>query len=269
MRPDPEAAAERARVASGDELKSLLHDSSEEVVLAALENPNLQEEHVSLLLERLDLSATVVGVIAGQQRWAANDAIRLRLVRHPRTPKRIALAAVRQLPLFDLVRVGMVPSTPVDIRRMTEELILGRVPQIPLGQKLTLARRGSARVAAALLVEGHPQVIKAALDSALLTESQVLKVLASPAAPPRTVAAISQHRKWSQRYNVRAALVRNSCTPPPAVLAFLPDLTLRDLQDISTLEDLAPHLRKYIAAELERRASGAACEASERLTEDA
>ena len=100
MRPDPEAAAERARVASGDELKSLLHDSSEEVVLAALENPNLQEEHVSLLLERLDLSATVVGVIAGQQRWAANDAIRLRLVRHPRTPKRIALAAVRQLPLF-------------------------------------------------------------------------------------------------------------------------------------------------------------------------
>ena len=143
------------------------------------------------------------------------------------------------------------------------------MPQIPLGQKLTLARRGSARVAAALLVEGHPQVIKAALDSALLTESQVLKVLASPAAPPRTVAAISQHRKWSQRYNVRAALVRNSCTPPPAVLAFLPDLTLRDFQDISTLEDLAPHLRKYIAAELERRASGAACEASERLTEDA
>jgi len=37
--------------------------------------------------------------------------------------------------------------------------LLARLPQLPLGQKITLARRGPARVAGALLAEGHAQVI--------------------------------------------------------------------------------------------------------------
>jgi hypothetical protein len=55
---------------------------------------------------------------------------------------------------------------------------------------------------------------------------------------------------------VRAALVRNSQTPPPSVLAFLPDLTLRDLTDISRLEGLPPHVRRYIEQERSRRGHG-------------
>jgi len=112
-------------------------------------------------------------------------------------------------------------------------------------------------VAGALLAEGHPQAIKLALGNPFLTESQVLKVLAKPSVPERVVAAIAQHPKWSCQYNVRAALVRNPHTPAPCVLAFLPNLTLRDLKDISTLETLAPHLRRYIQQELKRRAGAA------------
>jgi hypothetical protein len=36
-------------------------------------------------------------------------------------------------------------------------------------------------------------------------------------------------------------------------LAFLPNLTLRDLKDLATLEGLTPHVRKYIQRELSRR----------------
>jgi hypothetical protein len=50
------------------------------------------------------------------------------------------------------------------------------------------------------------------------------------------------------------ALVRNPHTPVAYVLAFLPNITLRDLQDIPRLEGLAPHLKNYILQELERRA---------------
>jgi len=247
----------RARSASQDELKILLHDPDESVLLALLENPNFDEPHVTLLLDRLDLSMNVLSAVAEKRAWIASEAVRLRLAQHPRTPKRVALALVRQLFLFDLVRLSLLPSAPADIRRVSEEIILARVPHLPVGEKLTLARRGPSRVVGAILAEGHPQAIKLALNSAFLTESQVLKILAKPGVTERVVAAIAQHPKWSTQYNVRAALVRNKHTPPPCVLAFLPNLTLRDLKDTLGLQDLPPHTKKYIQQELARRESGA------------
>jgi hypothetical protein len=253
MPPESDARIERARSASGDELKSLVHEAGEETLLALLENPNLEEPHVVLMLERLDLPASALSAIAGAGRWTSNESVRLRLARHPRTPKRFALAAVRQLFLFDLVRLSLLPSAPADVRRVAEEVILTRVPHLPIGEKLTLARRGPSRVAGAILAEGHPQAIKLALTNAFLTESQVLKVLAKSGVPERVVAAIAHHPKWSCQYNVRMALVRNAHTPVSSVLAFLPQVTLGDLKQIAGLEGLAPHLKKHMRDEILRR----------------
>jgi hypothetical protein len=247
------ARAERALSAPRDELTSLIHEPDEVTLLALLENPQIEEPHISQMLERLDLSANVLTAIAVKGKWTSSEGVRLRLARHPRTPRRFALALLRQLYLFDLVRLSLLPSTPAEIRRVAEELMITRVPQLPIGQKLTLARRGPARVVGALLAEGHPQAIKLALANAFLTESQVLKVLAKASVPERVVAAIAQHPRWSVQYNVRIALVRNPHTPVPVVLAFLPNLTLRDLKDLAELEGVSPHVRRYIQKELSRR----------------
>lgn len=246
------ARAEHARSAPSDALQSLIHEPDEETLLALLENPHIEEPHISQMLERLDLSANVLTAIAEKGKWTASEGVRLRLARHPRTPRRLAMALLRQLYLFDLVRVSLLPSTPAEIRRVAEELVITRVPQLPIGQKLTLARRGPARVVAALLAEGHPQAIKLALANAFLTESQILKVLAKPGVPERVVAAISQHPRWAVEYNVRVAIVRNQHTPVPVILAFLPNLTLRDLKDLAELDGLSPHVRRYIQKEISR-----------------
>lgn len=256
MPPDTETRIEIARTASGDELKSLIHEAGEDVLLALLENPKLDETHVIQLLERLDLPAQVLAAIGAEGKWTASESVRLGLARHPRTPKRVALAVVRQLYLFDLVRLSLLPAAPADIKRVAEEIIIARVPHIPVGQKLTLARRGPSRVTGALLAEGHPQAVKLALANPFLTESQVLKVLAKAGVPERVVAAIAQDAKWSRQYNIRAALVRNPLTPAPRVLEFLGDLTLSDLKDIGALEELAPARKKKIAEEIERRTAG-------------
>lgn len=248
-RPTPD----HARSASRDELNVLLHDPNEAVLLALIENPNLDEKQVARLLARLDLSPSVLSAIAAGGEWLSSEAVRLGLAQHPRTPKRIALAALRQLYLFDLVRLNLLPSAPADIRRLAEEIILTRIPHLPVGQKLTLARRGPSRVAGALLAEGHPQALRLALDNAFLTESQILKVLAKAAVPERVVAAIAQHAKWSAHYTVRVALLRNPHTPPPCLLAFLPSLTVGDLKEIVSLQGLPPHAANYIRRELERR----------------
>src|SRR5450755_4377513 len=139
--PDDGAAArlQRARSVSGDDLDLLIHEADAETLLALLENPNMQEPHVSRLLERLDLSAGVLTAVAKEGKWTSSESIRLRLARHPRTPSRIAISMLRQLYLFDLVRLSLLPAAPVDIRRAAEEFILTRVPHIPIGEKLTLA----------------------------------------------------------------------------------------------------------------------------------
>lgn len=246
-------AVAHARSAGPHELDVLLHDPREAVLLALIENPNLDEQHVARLLARLDLSQNVLTAVAAGAKWAASEAVRLGLAQHPRTPNRIALAMVRRLYLFDLVRLNLLPSAPATIRRIAEEIILTRIPHLPVGQKLTLARRGPSRVAGALLAEGHAQALKLALNNPLLTESQVLRVLARVETPERSVAAVAQHPKWSIQYTVRVALLRNPHTPPPCLLAFLPSLKLRDLKDTAALQNIAPHARKYIERELERR----------------
>lgn len=235
-------------------MKNLLHETGEEVIAALLENPNLEEPHVVVMLERLDLPVSVLTSIGAEGKWTSSEGVRLRLARHPRTPKRIALAAVRQLFLFDLVRLSLLPSAPADIRRVAEEVILIRVPHLAIGEKLTLARRGPARVAGAILAEGHAQALKLVLANAFLTESQVLKVLAKQGVPERVVTAIAQHPKWSSQYNVRIALVRHDHAPAAAVQAFLPQLTLGDLKEIARLDGLTPHLKKLMRDELAKRA---------------
>jgi hypothetical protein len=256
MPDDAALAAQYARSASAEEIKVLVHDASEATLLALLENPNFEEPELIHLLERLDLSSKLLATVADAGKWTSSEAVRLRLARHPHTPRRIALALLRQLFLFDLVSVSLQPSAPADVRRAAEGIILTRIPHMPVGEKLTLARRGPSRIAGAVLAEGHPQAIKLALGNGFLTESQVLKVLAKPDIPERVVIAIAQHSKWSCQYNVRLGLMRNAHTPVPTVLAMLPNLTVRDLKEIATLESLAPHLKKYIERELDRRATG-------------
>ncbi|HEY6466051.1 MAG TPA: hypothetical protein VIY69_08675 [Candidatus Acidoferrales bacterium] len=255
MLPSDSVRVEYARSASADDINSLLYEADEEILFALLENPQFQEKHAELMASRVDVSSAVLSALAeaGKAKWMSSESLRVRLAQHPHSPKRIAMAAVRQLFLFDLVRLNLLPSAPPDIRRLAEETILGRVPHLPVGEKLTLARRGPARVAAAILAEGHPQAVKLALANRLLTESKVLKTLAKNGVNERVVVAIARHPKWSRLYNVRLALLRSTGAPLDCVQAFVGEVTLRDLTEIGKLHEISAEMRKLISLELERR----------------
>src|SRR5579863_10340362 len=78
MPPEPGVRLEQARSASGDELKSLVHEAGEDALLALIENPNLEESHIALLLDRLDLPASVLSAVAAEGKWASSEGVRLR-----------------------------------------------------------------------------------------------------------------------------------------------------------------------------------------------
>ena len=248
-----DSVRERALVATGEELAVLLHHASTEVVLALLDNPALDETHVCLILERKSLATEVLEEVARRKPLLKSYRIKKSLAFHPRTPRLVSLRLLRDLYLMDLVQVAILPGVSAELKRNAEDQLLARLPQLPLGQKITLARRGPARVAGALLAEGHAQVVPVVLDNPYMTEAQILRALAREKLPISVIPAIVQHRKWSITYNIRLALVRNPLSPLATILSYLPELTVSDLRELAAPGIVPENLRKYLQAEVQRR----------------
>ncbi len=244
---------ERALAATSEEIAALLHHPAPAVLLALLDNPALDETQLCLLLERKDLPGEILEEIARRKALLKNYRVKRALVFHPRAPRLATLRLIRELYLMDLVQLTLFPGTPGEIKRHAEDQLVARLPQLPLGQKITLARRGPARVAGALLAEGHPQIRAVVLDNPYLTEAQILKVLSREKLSPDVVREIAQHRKWSMIYTVRLALVRHPGSTLASVLAVLPELTVSDLRELAAPGIVAESLRKYLQAEIQRR----------------
>jgi hypothetical protein len=245
--------AERAAAAKRPQIEQFFHETNKEVLLAFARNPHLQERDLLRLLDRKDLPREVVREIAAHKEAARNYAVKLAIVRHPKAPRLISLPLLRFLFLFDLVRVSQTPGVPADVKLVAEETILTKLETIPRGEKITLARRGSGRLAAGLLVTEDTQLVSAALDNPYLTEAHLLKVLSLANLPSRVVEAIAQHDKWSSRYYLRLALVRNPLTPFVRILAFLPDLAVTDLREICLDRRMPEQVRKYVLAHCAER----------------
>jgi hypothetical protein len=244
---------ERARIAAGEELALLLHHHSPEVLLALLDNPALDETQLCLLLDRKDIPSEVLEEVARRKPLLKNYRVKRALAFHPRTPRLASLRLIRELYLMDIVQLTLLPGISVELKRNAEEQLVARLPQLPLGQKITLARRGTARVAGALLAEGHAQVLSVVLDNGSLTEAQVLKALSRERLPVGVVKALAQHRKWSHTYNVRLALVRHPNSTLSTILAYLPELTVSDLRELAAPGIVSENLRKYLLAEIQQR----------------
>jgi predicted regulator of amino acid metabolism with ACT domain len=244
---------ERARTASGEDLAALLHHHAADVLLALLDNPAMDESHFHILLERKDVPTAVLEEVGRRKPLLKSYRVKRALAFHPRTPRLASLRILRELYLMDLVQLTLLPGIPAELKRNAEDQLIARLPQLPLGQKVTLARRGPSRVAGVLLAEGHTQVVAVVLDNPNLTEAQILKVLSREKLPLNVVPAISHHRKWSSTYNVRLALVRNPGSSLSTILAYLPELTVSDLRELVAPGIVSETLRKYLQAEIQRR----------------
>jgi hypothetical protein len=230
-----------------------VREGSPEALRELVQNPALNEEQVILLLARKDLPGDLIEEISQRKPLLKSYAVKKALVLHPHTPRLVSLRMLRDLYLMDLVQLTLTPGALPELRRNAEEQLIARLPQLPLGQKITLARRGPGRVAGALLAEGHQQVLNVVLDNSNLSEAHVLKALSRPKIAPKVVEAVSKHEKWSHSYNVRLALVRQPATTLSTVLAYLPELTVSDLRELTTPGIVPENFRRYLQAEIQRR----------------
>lgn len=227
----PVDARIEALTAGKDRLFAVMQDHREEVLLAALRNPSLDHQHLLMILKRRGVGA-IITAIYQVKRLIDTYPVKFALVAHPDTPPHLAQTLLPLLHIFDLLKLCFIPGVSIDIRIAAERKIVQMIPTQPLGNKLTLARRGTAAIVEALLREGVQQLVEICLDNPHLKEGSLHQFLTSSHATSENVSLVARNSRWKSRPNIRLAILKNPRTPLIWFTLFLPGLpaaTVRDL----------------------------------------
>jgi hypothetical protein len=191
-------------------------ESSESSNADALEGP-LTEDLALSLLKQPNLRPEILAKISKNSALMKSRKLKLALVAHPKTPRHLLLPLLRHLFTFDLMRVALMPTIAADIKISAEESLINRLKKLSVGEKLSLARRASGRVAASLLEEPDRLVIDAALQNSRLTETAIIKQLTRRKTNQILVEAICNHPKWKLRPEIIVALKQENTVTDEAV----------------------------------------------------
>ncbi len=164
------------------------------------------EETALAMLKHRDLSADEIEQLAKEPGLRASRKVMLAIACHVRAPRHVTIPLIRQLFVFELMQLALTPAVAVDIKLLAEQCLVGKIGSVTLGERLTLAKRGSTRVAAALLTDPEVRVRDAALNNPFMTEMWIVRALMRPAVPLSFKPAVKRHPRWAFRIEVRRAL---------------------------------------------------------------
>ncbi|HUQ49264.1 MAG TPA: hypothetical protein VM056_00985 [Terriglobales bacterium] len=235
------------------ELESAISSHDKEVLSSVASSTGLNEELALAFLKRLDLPYQSLDALARNSRAMKSRKVKNEVVKHPRTPRHVALPLMRQMYTFELMQAALTPTVAADLKLAIEDALISRVATLTAGERLTLAKRSSARVVAALLNDTDPRVIEAGLDNPYLTEIHIVKALLISKPSQLLAADVCHHRKWSTRKDVQAVLLRNEYTPLAQAIKFSHPLSKVALKDLLAQSKLPEKIKDYLLEMAEKR----------------
>ncbi len=252
---DSGAAPRMAKVAPTElaRLEHLLQSQSTDVLREAAAHPGMNEDLTLGLLAHRDLHAGVLEALVKNPSVMKHRKVMTAIVGHPRTPRHVSLPMVRTLYVFELMQVALTPAVAPDIKRAAEDQIVLRLETISAGERLTLAKQGSNRVAETLLCDPEARIVEAALLNPRMTEAGVVQALGREHAPAHFIEQTCRHPKWSLRREVQLALLKSEHTPLARVLAFVQAFSTQNLRDILKHSRLPANVKMYLIEELDTR----------------
>ncbi len=258
-------------------------------LLRTAADPALTEDLALALLKRADLPPEVLEQLAKNAHALKSRKVKIALASHPHTPRHVSVPLARQFYTFDLMKVALSPRVPADVKVAVDDVLISRLKTVTVGERLTLARRASGRVAAALLldVEGmdgkinadkiiagkikggkskdgkiiaakinhaeavarQTRVMQTALENPRLTEALVINSVLRPAASAALVHAVARHAKWSPRREVRAALLRTAHLSLARALEFSREIPASRLQELLASSRLPAKIKDQLLRE--------------------
>jgi len=258
-------------------------------LLRTAADPALTEDLALALLKRADLPPEVIEQLAKNAHALKSRKVKIALASHPHTPRHVSVPLARQFYTFDLMKVALSPRVPADVRVAVDNVLISRLKTVTVGERLTLARRASGRVAAALLLDvetrdgkiiadkirdgkikggkikdgkiiaakiNHAEavarqtrVMQIALENPRLTEALVINYVLRPVASAALVHAVARHAKWSPRREVRAALLRTAHLSLARALEFSREIPAGPLQELLASSHLPAEIKGQLLRE--------------------
>lgn len=236
-----------------EQIEAQIHSLEEDVLCAIAGSAALNEDLALALLKRSDLTHAVMEAIAKNGRIMRNRKVRAAVLAHHRTPRHVSLPLIRHLYTFDLMQVGMTPGIAADVAIASEEALINRLDTLAAGEKLTLAKRSSARVAAVLLNDVDNRIVAAGLNNPYLTDSHIVKAILQRDASELLAFTVSHHSKWSVRKEIRGALLRNEFTPFACAISFSQSFSVGALKELLSQSRLPVKIKTYLLEVSEKR----------------
>lgn len=223
--------------------------SDDELVAEAAESEN----RALGLLSKKRLSSRVLERIARENPFRDRLKVQTALARHPASPLHVALPQLKHVSALSMVSMLKDPRLSSVIRKKVEASLLDRLPKLPLGTKKAIARLGRGELLVRLLGEKTEEIVVICLSNPFLTEGDLSKALFRATTSVTTVRLLSSHPKWSLRYGLRLALLRNAHAPLADCLRFVPNLKLPDLKLAAGDSRVHPSLRIHLNQTLRKR----------------
>ncbi len=244
---------QRALMAEGEELFSILQDPAPEVLRTVLRNPRLKEEHLLALLKRRNLPEDLLKATYQHKLLTESHSLKVALAQNPGTPGAIVQVLLPQLFTFELLNLCVLPGVTADQKIAAERVITQRLPTMPLGNKMTLARRGTALVVGELLKEGDTRLMEICLNNPRLKEAAIFQFLNGGHATAETISFIARHPKWKSRPNLLMAILKNRKTPPIWYTLFLPRLRISEINQLLASRQLTGAQMQLVREALDKR----------------
>lgn len=230
-------------------IESLVHSSDPEALLKAAADPRLTQDLALSLLVRRELTAQALEALSRSAVVLKHRPVLNALVAHAKTPRYISLPIIRRLFTFELMKLALTPTVAADVKLAADEAIINRLGTVSSGERLSLAKQGSTRIAASLLLDPEQRIVEAALSNPRTTESEIVKALKRDRAPQHLFIAICTHEKWRLRTEIQQAVLQAGQTPLEHAIA------IADLVSGSTAREVLrnPRLREQLKNYLEQK----------------
>ncbi|MEW6777784.1 MAG: hypothetical protein AB1405_15915, partial [Bdellovibrionota bacterium] len=205
----------------------------------------------------------------GSKPWMEEYAVRLAIARNPKTPQYVFTAILGRFLVLDLVKVASDPYVHADRKAYITHILVQRLPAVPLGTKINLAKKAGPELAEALLMDDPPEkLVRAVLPSRFLTERAIVKAVGASIRTEASLALIAAHVEWGKRHAVQLALAKNPALAAGYRLKLLAKLSRYDLHEI--LSDCAGHghIVRAVEEELSRRPSDGRAAGAKPLTSE-
>lgn len=222
--------------------ESAISSMNEAEALAVLANPFCTSE--------------LCEAISQTQRLTSFYSICVRLVAHRATPQVHAMRFVHHLFWPDLLRLSVDVRIHPSVRHMIERQLVTRVAKRALGEKISAARICGRDLIGVMIHDPSPRVFGALLVNARLREDDLTALIGSGRASVEKLVMIGDDMRWSSRYEIRLALVRNVSTPRAIAARQLRFLKRQDLEAVLENEKTTVYVRRCIEKLIEPGAGG-------------